>query len=254
MKTKIMLCLVVSILILTTNHQAFAEEKLLKIAFPSWPPWKITALNSFEGIDAKIINKVAKRIRIKIEFKECPWKRCIEMIKEGDADIITSFAKNFEREKFTYYIEPFYNINTLVFYGRKGKVSIIQKYEDLYNIEIGVVKGSVYFEPFDSDLKIDKQKINFDIQLLKMLESGRIDAFLGSEITYDYLIIKEGFQGKFEKASFIVETEVKSYIAMSKKSKFVKMIPQISAAIKEIVENDGIEKLVNEYFEELRSK
>ena len=66
----------------------------LTVAFAHWPPRKVMDGGPADGIDARLLSVLAKRLGFKVVYVECPWPRCIEMIKRGEADLITSFGKN----------------------------------------------------------------------------------------------------------------------------------------------------------------
>ncbi len=97
---------------------------------------KVIKGNSFEGIDASILKELGKRLDLNFRFIECPWKRCPEMIRDGQADFISGLAKQTDREKYMVFIEPPYKkIFSSAFYARKvikGKPHLIRRYEDLY--------------------------------------------------------------------------------------------------------------------------
>jgi polar amino acid transport system substrate-binding protein len=224
----------------------FAETDQLLVAIAQWPPWKIIDQGKFGGIDVEILREIGKRLGITFKFVACPWKRCVEMAKIGDVDMITSFGKTTEREAFVYYLGPPYRTGKVVFYKEKDKPFSVRKYEDLYKFKIGVLKGSAYFDPFDSDPQLDKVKVAMDYQLPHMLFSRRIDLIAGWEISMDYFIAREGFRENFETVPYGV-SGISKYMAMSKKSKALKLIPELSALIRHMVENKEIDRIINAF-------
>lgn len=239
-----------------TSQTVIAEENSPIVAFTHWPPWKVVKGNSFDGIDYYILKELGKRLNLHFQFIECPWIRCLERIKSGQVDFINGIAKQADREKYMYFIEPPYKeIFSTAFYkrkGRKGSPHLIQKYEDLYKVEIGMIRGSVYFERFDKDSKITKVEVTNEIQLLQMLYEGRFDIILGNDLNIDYLIQINGFMGRIEKAPFKVDSYTPTYIAISKKSKFKGIIPQVSAALKEMVESNKIREIEQTYLNKFK--
>lgn len=137
------------------------SAKELHFVNEHWPPYIIMdGANKARGIDVEIITEIANRLGASLEITNCDWLYCLRMIKNGRADIISSALKNPEREQYMYYIEPPYIVkSTKLFYLRKGQAHKIQKYEDLYQLNIGVLKGSLYFSPFDNDSNIQKVEV-----------------------------------------------------------------------------------------------
>ncbi|MCP4368369.1 MAG: amino acid ABC transporter substrate-binding protein [Deltaproteobacteria bacterium] len=227
-----------------------SQGKELKFALNHWPPNKIQ--NPIGGIDVYILKNIANRLNLKIRFIECPWKRCLTEVKFGRIDIASSLLKTPDREKYIAYTDPPYRTKSpKVFYLQKGKGHLIKKYEDLYKLEIGVMKGSKYFSPFDDDSKINKYEVIHENQLIKMLSRNRLDAFLITEIVGDYLIIKEGYKGQFEKAPFRDDSEVRVYFGISKKSPFANEISRFNKVIKEMVTSGEINKVIKRFYEDL---
>ncbi len=232
-----------------THSLVISAKKNIKVAIAHWPPWKIIDNGKFSGIDIDILKAIeAKSDSIKFSFTECPWKRCVEMIRTGDVDLITSFVKKPDREEFTHYIKPPYvSSRAIFFYVHKDGGLAINKYEDLYKYTVGTVKGRAYFKRFDDDTKINKVAVPLEGQLLKMLESKRLDVVIGHDLVYDHLIIKNGLYGKFKKAAFSATTQRDAYIAMSIKSDSQDAIPLISSILSKMI-NSGEINLIKSSF------
>ncbi len=229
-------------------------RRIVTVAIANWPPWKIIEKGRFSGIDIDILKALEARTNsIKFSFIECPWKRCVEMIKEGDVDLITSFSRRAKRERFTYYIEPPYVLErTITFYVRKDEGPVIKEYYDLRNHVVGKVKSSASFKRFDNDPEIDKFEVTWEDQLLKMLDSKRLDVIVGHDLVFDYLIAKEGFTGKFEKSPFKFTKRTGAYLAMSKKSDSLDTIPLISDTLAQMVKSGEINTIRDAFLNKLQ--
>ncbi len=145
------------------------------------------------------------------------------------------------------FIEPPYITESVTrIYVNKNSVVKINTFKDIYRYIIGVTRGYSYFEAFDNDEKIKKHDVVTDIQLLKMLELNRIDAFVSPEISADYLIKKHDFTGKFNKCSFRHNKKVENYIILSKKSRHLKNLDNFNRVLKEMVAEGRVQEIVNE--------
>lgn len=142
----------------------------------------------FHGIDIEILNKMSERLGLTLKFIKCPFARCLEHMKEGKADLMSSLLKRSDREAYIRYLEPHYYNDRKVFYVLKGKSHILRRYEDLYNIKVGVKRKVKYFPRFDEDMKINKayfgiskrskfisQAAGFEKVLAQMIEEGQVD-------------------------------------------------------------------------------
>lgn len=227
------------------------NDKPLLVALSHWPPWKITRGGKFTGIDVEILKSISKRTGIRFEYRECPWKRCIELVGNGKADLITSFGKTPKREKIVYYIEPPYTLSTVVFYRKKGSPVEISDYDQLRNYKIGVIKGSVYFDHFDKDDSLNKTAVTRKYQLINMLLSERIDLIVGYEYPTDYSIALMGKSDQLEKLSFNVKGVSESYFAISKKSSALKSAPVLGAALHRMVQQNEVRTIIKTYLRNL---
>ncbi len=183
-KNKLLISTFVTI---TFFSPAFGGQAELVVGISQWAPWKINT-PEFGGIDVLILKQIEKRLNIKIRFFACPWKRCLESIKTGDVDMVTSFIKSKDREEYAHFIEPSYHDVRKIFYKKKNSPVVISKYEDLYAYEIGVTEGGLFFPRFENDNSLRLAKVSHEIQLLRMLKSQRIDVIIESEYNLDYLI------------------------------------------------------------------
>lgn len=214
-----------------------------------YPPWTIfketngTVINN--GIDIEIMKLIASHLDIEIKIEEYPWKRCLAMLKSGEADICGTVAKKPEREKYLHYIEPSYYRDSRAFYVNKDNSNRLLDYNDLYNLKIGVVSGYKYFPRFDEDSNLMKTRVTSGIQLLKMLESRRIDTFISPEIPADYLITSEGYNNKFTKAPFRYSSGSPGYIVISKKSHLSGYLPQMNLLMKQLVADGKIKAIID---------
>ena len=154
-------------------------DRTLTIAFAHWPPRKIIAQEIAEGIDARIIRAVGKAAGVGVRFIECPWPRCINLIKKGQADLITSFSKNSERQAYVHYLGPSYITESVSFWVRKDAGISVDSYQDLEGKRIGSIKGSAYFDRFDQDGQLQTTPVERESQLFKMMMEDRIDIFIG---------------------------------------------------------------------------
>jgi len=247
------LCLSVFFIILTYNiaipSDSKSPSKPLLVAFAHWPPWKIIETDNIDGIDARIIRSLSQKTGIEIDFYECPWPRCIDALKEGEVDLITSLSKTPDRQKYTHYLGSSYWNEGLVFWVKKDSSIKINQYEDLYNKRIGAIKGSVYFPVFDHDDKLIKSLVDLEYQLFLMLQENRLDTFIGYETVMNYQILLQGFKGQFKKTIFRSPGQG-SHIAMSKKSKFLNLKSKLTKALELMQKNGEIKIIIDSFLEE----
>lgn len=235
------------IMFLFTNL-IYTQEQFV-IAIDEWPPFRIIENEKILGLDIDVWNEIANRVGIKIKFERYPWARALKKMEDGEVDAMGGLAKTTERANFIQYTNQPYFTCTTVFYLQKGKGTTLSKYSDLYNFNnIGFVFGSFYFDPFNSDTKLKKEGVATEDQLLKLLESKRLDLIIGTECQVDYELKKLGWNNKFDKGVYRPGNNVDLYIGVSKKSKLSNKINDINKAITDMLKEGKIKEFLPRYY------
>ena len=63
---------------------ASAGSERLTVAYPQWPPYKIVQNGTIGGIDALVLDEIARRTGLEFDYVECPWARCLIMLQNGN--------------------------------------------------------------------------------------------------------------------------------------------------------------------------
>src|SRR4029077_11249703 len=82
-----------------------AGSERLTVAYPQWPPYKIVQNGTIGGIDALVLDEIARRTGLEFDYVECPWTRCLIMLQDGSVDMITSIAQTEERKESMDFLE-----------------------------------------------------------------------------------------------------------------------------------------------------
>jgi len=250
MKRKIKLIVLVILIIIPLQYSPAENDKIYTADFEKWPPFRIEDESSkygFKGLDIEILNEISKKLNIKIQIIRSPWARSLANIKSGESDIITGLAYTEERAEFINYAEPSYYSVTPVFYVKKGNAGKIKSYNDLYSYSVGHSIKSAYFEPFNSDSKLNKVELSNETQLIKMLVLGRVDAIIGTDPNLSYDLLKANVRSKVEPAAYKPDKITKLYIGISKKSPLSSRMKEIESVITDMINKNRINKLMTKY-------
>lgn len=234
---------------LVTIANVWGSERQLVVAFSEAEPWKILEPNHrYSGIDMEILQRLADANGLQLLVKAAPLARCLEMIKSGDADIITNLLRTREREQFIRYLEvPYQTHSTKVFYQRAGDPRSVENYEQLYGLDIGVKRGARYGARFDEDDKLHKQPVASHILNFKKLAVGRLDLVISTESEGDYLIKDYGWQGQFKKAALRFDLPTNVYIGLSKRSSLLTLASAFESQLQQLIRDGEIERIIARY-------
>lgn len=228
------------------------SETIKYAVFPA-PPYMIGADKEdslLNGIDVEIVNEIAKRAHLQINYIRCPWIRALELMRSGKADILSSVYKKPEREEFMLYFDkPFLNELPIAFYYRKDSGVSITTYNDLYKYhDIAVLRGASYFPKFDADRKLRKYEVSTQEQIFPMLIHKRVQLMAGYMPTENYYITINNYGDIIKKSPYVHNEKAKVYMTISKKSAFSKRI-RIFNKINNDLYNEGFTaKVVKKYY------
>jgi len=245
--------LISALLVMATP--AWAKD-VIRVAFSEHPPWKTLLKNGVHGgIDLELVRLVAKRMNLDVEFVHYPFKRSLKMVEVGDIDIMTGVFHRPERETMFYYIQPAYKKSSdKAFFVLKGHELHVERHEDLRSLSIGTTLGSKYYPAFDEDQTIEKHPVsNADLNV-KMLQAGRIDAFIMTESTGDFLITKHGQADNIVKLKYAYRSPQSVYIVLSKVSPLAKRQNEFNKVMQDLINEGTMEKLKKQFYQSMRPR
>lgn len=236
---------------LSTPEPASATDKRLVMVTEEWPPFRINDSGSpsgFSGIDIDIVTSLEKELGVSIEIQRHPWARALEMMRTGKADMVTGVAWTAEREVFMHYIPVSYYAVRPVFYTQKGQGETVRSYKDLYGKSIGYSLHSSYFEPFNSDEKLNKVGLSTEQQLLKVLALNRVNLIIGTEPNISYDRLRLGFVEETEPTLYRPNKKTELFITLSRKSGAAEEYQDaLERVMRRLVDNGTIERILDQY-------
>lgn len=205
-----------------------------KLAFTHFPPY-FYGDNSGEpatgGLGVYIINHIFDKIEMDYSIHLYEFEYTLELAKMGKIDAIVFLLKTSERKEYLEYTDIIFEDKDVIWYNSDYDKGINQKdLKALKGMRAGIVQGYTYgdaFNPQDFQLfEFQDERSNFHA-----LSSNRIDFLLASISNGTYLINKEGLENldyNKEPVSFYSR-----YIAFSKKSDYIYLIPEINQILKD---------------------
>jgi polar amino acid transport system substrate-binding protein len=228
----------------------FAQSARIVMVTEHWPPFRMNDEASpcgFSGIDIEVMDKLSQVLGVAIEIQRHPWARALELMRNGQADMITGIARTAEREEFMHYIPISYADVLPVFYTQKGKGHLVQSYEDLYGPSVGYSLKSAYFEPFNSDAKINKVGLSTEVQMLHVLALGRIDILIGTDPNMTYEVSRLGYRDVLEPTAWQPPAKTELFIALSRRSPVMERAGEIEGALRQLLEDGAIDAILGAY-------
>ena len=239
---------------ISTLPAASPAPGVLRYAVFPAPPYMIGADDDnslMSGIDVEIVQEIARRSQLKVEFIKCTWARCLELMKSGEADLLSSAYKKPDRKVYmTYFDQSYLDQLPIAFYTLKSKNVVVQKYEDIYQFDnIGVLRDASYFDRFDHDTHAKKFEVTSQEQLFPMLLTGRIDAMAGYVPTENYRLSTGGYRSQIERSTYVYQEQALVYMTISNLSPLLARLQELNQINSVLLTDGTISRIINAYYE-----
>lgn len=162
-----------------------------------YPPFEMETDNGLTGFHIDFVKAVAQRLHVKVTFKTYPWKRAVNMLKDGHLDAITYMSKTKKREKLGYFLEG--NVLSVlqdaffILEKRAQDISYSGALKQLKPYMIGTLRGYSYGHQFDDATYLRKDdRAHTEEQLINKLLRERFDIALGGKSRIRYIAQKMG--------------------------------------------------------------
>lgn len=220
---------------------ASAPDKPLVMAFAELSPWLTREGPAFTGAYTEIVRELARRVGRRLEIHDCPVRRCLAMLEQGQADLTIGLNRTPARAAYLDFLHTPYRLaaSDRVFMVRTGEAGRIGRYEDLLGPRIGVVGGSSYFPTFDADPRLIKESAPSSEANLRKLVLGRIDAVPLPEDQALVLIHRLKLGGQVEPAKFRVQDPTPRSIAVAHASPLGAELLQKLETAMQAIRRDG---------------
>jgi len=237
-------------LIILFSASVNAGEFMFEADYRQRPPEMVIDEHTgdFLGPLIDILNMAAAEIGMTVKWQQNYFKRSYSRLIRGSVDIVPRVLYNEERKQFVKYFDPIgYQQKNIVFIVNKGKEALIEKYDDLYKITVGVKKGTAYFKRFDSDARINKKMSVDDKNMSMMFAAKRFDAMIILDMPAFEKALKDIGFDNYALANYKHVQVISNQYAMSKKSPKIEMFDKINQAFKNLVKNDKIQECYQKF-------
>lgn len=154
-----------------------SAEDVLRVDFRERPP----EMRAVDGIPSgpliSVLETAAQRLGVRLHWRLTPFLRSIDDLRSGRVDLVPRVLLTEQRREYIHFLPSIGNQQLNVrFIVRPGHEAELRRYDDLYTLAVGVKRSTAYFEPFDSDVLLQRAYASDDAQLAAMFRAGRLDA------------------------------------------------------------------------------
>ncbi len=153
-----------------------AADDVLRVDFRERTPEMRVVDGLPSGPLVSVLETAAQRVGVELLWRQAPFLRSLDDLRSGRIDLVPRVLMTEKRREYIHYLPSIGNQPLHVrFVVRPGQEARLSRYEDLYELALGVKRGTAYFEPFDSDGLLGRVYASDDEQLAGMFRAGRLD-------------------------------------------------------------------------------
>jgi ABC-type amino acid transport substrate-binding protein len=173
------------LLMLATSLSLTAVAEEIEFAIGEYPPYISENLEGY-GVVTQVVVEACRRAGLNPVFRFYPWARAYARVVSGQARASFLWLVTDERRKQVNFGEQHLHEGaTVAFYKKSLFPQAIQfaSYSDLARYRVVGVKGYWYESEF---MKVGRTYVHYvtdDATALKILDSGRADAYIADELT-----------------------------------------------------------------------
>ena len=224
------------------------------VAYTDWYPYTYQEKGKPSGFEIEIFTAVMKNMGIQVEFANYPWKRCLNNLKEGNADALVSLLKTDERERYAYFPDTPISISKTVFITKADRnIKFRGSLEELKEFNIGVIMGFSYNEAFDKAVYLKKDNSLDTRILLTKLLNNRHDLAAENQTVATAYAIRMGIRDKIKFLEPPIHTE-KLYVGFSKAKKTKALCGDFSNSLKEFKKTRAYTQILEKYGVEMKAR
>jgi len=242
-----------------TAAQSVCKRKLSTRFRDNRPPFYYKDANGIlTGFRVELLSAIMKKMDCPLVIEiNIPWKRTLNMLKNGSLDLLTNASKTPEREQYALFSDS-YKSEYVALYVRKGTSNRynINTLNDIMGLKfrLGILRGNYYGATFAQLIKTPQFKkyvsaITLHKQFQGMLILERIDGFLDYFPNADIMIKTQGYTDKTERHPMPLIETGKIYVMFSKKSISPEIVHAFNKSLAKIKTDGTFNALKRKYFE-----
>lgn len=134
-----------------------------------------------------------------IELKVYPWIRAMEEVKKMKVDLLFPTGKTLGRSKYLLFSDGAINKVDFLVYVQQGNSLQWQGLKSLKGLRISQMRGWSYGNQWAALTNVKKIQVGGILQGFKMLDSNRVDGFVGYFPIFDYTLRKVNWVNQYRK-------------------------------------------------------
>ncbi len=231
-----------------------AQETAMKIVYPDFYPFfSRNNENQMTGIFYEIIREaLEKRMHIKVEWENLPWKRCQHNIKNNLADAMITTINPIRMEYSSTHPYPLFvqSVNIFTYKGHEDLKEIEQltNFNEIYEAGFSIITylGNGWIERNAESIGIKVHKVSQRDKIWKMLALKRGDIVIEWPEGAWAEIRRFNLEEHIQQTDAVINS-VPFHLLIGNKSPYSHILPEFNITIRKMKEDGTIFKITEKY-------
>ncbi len=157
--------------------QAYGRD-LIACGHPAYPPVSWVTDGELRGLAPTVVRDLFAELGFSVRLVAFGnWKRCLQEVREGRADIVVAAYRTREREQQFTFSAHYLVVDPIVLFVRRDRRFVFNDWEDLRGRTAGLLLGDSFGERFDrfAETALKVERVSTGRQNMRKLVLGRID-------------------------------------------------------------------------------
>lgn len=234
-----------TVALLTCLSLAAYGEKLRIVTEP-WAPYVYEHQGVMQGLDYETTVIVFQRLGVDVQWQFLPWKRCLVMLEQGNADGALDIFHSHDRDALLLYpSEPLSEVEFVLFYANE-RPHPVQTLDELRGLTVGTSPGYLYGAEFSESSVFQREpapshEANFGKLLL-----GRIDLLVTDRRVGQHVIAALGLEGQVSQAPAVIRRQ-QQFLAVRRGAGMDLLVQRFAAELKRFKQEPAYAALSAKY-------
>jgi polar amino acid transport system substrate-binding protein len=232
--------------VLFTCLSLTAHGEKLRIVTEPWAPYVYEENGTMRGLDYETTVIVFQRLGIDVQWQFLPWKRCLAMLDQGQADGALDIFHSHERDNVLLYpSEPLSEVEFVLFYANE-RPHPFQTLDDLRGLTIGTSPGYLYGPEFSDSTLFKQEPAPSHEANFGKLSRGRIDLLITDRRVGQHVIKALGLESKISQAPNVISRQ-QQFLAVRRGAGMDLLVQRFGAELKRFKQEPAYAALSAKY-------
>ncbi|KPA95855.1 MULTISPECIES: substrate-binding periplasmic protein [Pseudomonas] len=208
-----------------------ARGERLRIVTEPWAPYVYEENGQAKGLDYETTAIVFQRLGIEVEWQFLPWKRCLAMLEQGQADgALDIFHSSQRDDKLLYPDEALSEVEFVLFYA-KAHPHPFSSLDDLRGLTVGVSPGYQYSPQFNESRLFRHEPAPSHESNFGKLALGRIDLVITDRRVGQHVLNELNLQEQIAQYPSVISRN-RQYLALRRNAGMDLLMQRFNAELK----------------------